>query len=128
MIEFMLNLRKRDNYAFFDPESRLHLTAAMPRGYAPSVTARIQRGLDTQVLIKLEESKNETPKKAPAEPTKSAPEPVVASVPEEPKAEAPIMNEPVIEEPKTKESVQEETPEINEEKKPATKRGRKSSK
>lgn len=70
MIELMLNLGKRDNYAFFDPESRLHLTAASPVGTVPQVTAAIQRGIDTNVLIRMDNVAKQAPvaKSAPAAP------------------------------------------------------------
>jgi hypothetical protein len=70
MIELMLNLGKRDNYAFFDPESRLHLTAASPVGTVPQVTAAIQRGIDTNVLIRMDNVAKQAPvaESAPAAP------------------------------------------------------------
>lgn len=46
-----LNPRKVGNYAFFCPDSRLHLTMGNPTGSVGRITSPILRGLKTKVLI-----------------------------------------------------------------------------
>lgn len=47
----MLNTHKFNNYAFFCPVSRLHLTVSSPVGYANEVTAAILRALKAQTIL-----------------------------------------------------------------------------
>ena len=47
----MLNTQKFNNYAFFCPVSRLHLTVSSPVGYANEVTAAILRALKAQTIL-----------------------------------------------------------------------------
>ena len=54
MIKLMLNTRKPYNYAFFCPESRLHLTVGNPVGFADRVTSAILRGLRSNAIIDVE--------------------------------------------------------------------------
>lgn len=85
MIKLMLNTHKFNNYAFFCPVSRLHLTVSNPVGYANEVTAAILRAvkaktvLDVDGVIDLETGtvkgnaevapkKEETPAPAPQKP------------------------------------------------------------
>lgn len=51
MIKLMLNTHKFNNYAFFCPVSRLHLTVSSPVGYANEVTAAILRALKAQTIL-----------------------------------------------------------------------------
>lgn len=46
-----LNLRKPGNYAFFDPDTRLHLTYANPVGSIDRVSSGIRRGIKSRVII-----------------------------------------------------------------------------
>lgn len=107
MARIGLNPVVRENYAFFCPESRLHLTRSNPIGVVDRVTSSILSGLRAKSLVDIDgvidlktgQFKNvetETPKK------------------EEVKA-------PVKEEPKVEDKVEE----VKEEKEPATKKGRK---
>lgn len=54
MPRFMLNPKKANNYAFFCPQSRLHLTASSPVGSANEVTSAIIRGVKSQAIIDLD--------------------------------------------------------------------------
>ena len=63
-MELMLNPHKRDNYAFFDPESRLHLTASSPAGSVQQATSAIKRGINTGVLVAVENDDNKPAPKA----------------------------------------------------------------
>lgn len=51
MLKFQLNFRKPNNYAFFCPVSKMHLTVSNPLGFAEGVTPAILRGLQTKVLL-----------------------------------------------------------------------------
>jgi hypothetical protein len=51
MIKFMLNTRKPNNYAFFCPVSRLHLTVSNPVGFASEVTPAISKALKAKTLL-----------------------------------------------------------------------------
>lgn len=80
MARFQLNLAKPNNYAFFCPQSRLHLTVSSPVGYADEVTSAIIRGVKSGSVIdidnvvntagssnnKAEETETTAPKAAPA--------------------------------------------------------------
>ena len=50
-IKIALNLRKPGNYAFFCPDSRLHLTRSNPVGFTSRVTSAILMGLVTKSLL-----------------------------------------------------------------------------
>ena len=54
MARIGLNLRIKDNYAFFCPESRLHLTRSNPVGITDRVTSSILRGLKAKTLIDID--------------------------------------------------------------------------
>lgn len=47
----MLNTRKPNNYAFFCPVSRLHLTVSNPVGFASEVTPAISKALKAKTLL-----------------------------------------------------------------------------
>lgn len=51
MIKLMLNRYKFNNYAFFCPISRLHLTVSSPIGYADKVTPAILKALKSKTLL-----------------------------------------------------------------------------
>lgn len=51
MIKLMLNTHKFNNYAFFCPVSRLHLTVSSPVGYTNEVTAAILRALKAETIL-----------------------------------------------------------------------------
>lgn len=51
MIKLMLNSRKFNNYAFFCPVSRLHLTVSNPVGYVNEVTTAILRALRNKTIL-----------------------------------------------------------------------------
>ncbi len=51
MIKLMLNTHKFNNYAFFCPVSRLHLTVSNPVGFANEVTAAILRALKAKTIL-----------------------------------------------------------------------------
>lgn len=51
MIKLALNTRKFNNYAFFCPVSRLHLTVSNPVGYTNEVTPVILRALKANTIL-----------------------------------------------------------------------------
>jgi hypothetical protein len=51
MIKLMLNTHKFNNYAFFCPVSRLHLTVSNPVGYANEVTPVILRAVKAKTVL-----------------------------------------------------------------------------
>ena len=51
MLKFMLNTHKFNNYAFFCPVSKLHLTMSSPVGYANEVTPAILRAVKANNVI-----------------------------------------------------------------------------
>jgi hypothetical protein len=55
MIKLMLNRKKANNYAFFCPVSRLHLTVSNPVGTADRVTSYILRGIRTKSIIDIDD-------------------------------------------------------------------------
>lgn len=83
----MLNRQKFNNYAFFCPVSRMHLTVSSPVGYANEVTSAILRGLKSKSILDVDgvvDLETGTVKKAQAK--VQTPEP-------EKKVEAPIVEE-----------------------------------
>ena len=54
MIRFALNTNKFNNYAFFCPVSRLHLTLSNPVGFADRVTPAIARALTAQTILDID--------------------------------------------------------------------------
>lgn len=59
-MKLALNLAKSDTFAFFDPQSRLHLTVSSPVGVVNGATPAIERGLKSKTLVLLDE-RNEVP-------------------------------------------------------------------
>lgn len=113
MIKFMLNMHKFNNYAFFCPVSRMHLTVSNPVGFANEVTPAILKGLKSKAILDVDgvidlETGAVKAAQAKAQPT---PEPVKTEP--EKKVEAPV--EPVAETPKE---------EDKQDKKAAPKRGK----
>lgn len=51
-----LNLHKRDNYAFFCPQTRVHLTVDNPVANIDRVSPAIERGLKSKSLIDLDKA------------------------------------------------------------------------
>ena len=51
MIKLMLNKQKFNNYAFFCPVSKLHVTVSNPVGYVNEVTPAILRAIKLSTLI-----------------------------------------------------------------------------
>lgn len=51
MIKLMLNLQKFNNYAFFCPVSRLHLTVSSPVGFSNEVTPAILKALKAKTIL-----------------------------------------------------------------------------
>lgn len=60
MARFQLNVRKAGNYAFFCPQSRLHLTVSNPVGSANEVTSAIIRGVKSGSIIDIDGVLNKT--------------------------------------------------------------------
>lgn len=120
MIKLMLNLHKFNNYAFFCPVSRLHLTVSSPVGFSNEVTPAILKALkaetvlDVDGVIDIETGTVKAGTQAPKQekPVEEAPEtkqeaPAKA---EEPKVEKPKAEEPKAEEAKVEEASAEEKP------------------
>lgn len=117
MIKFMLNMHKFNNYAFFCPVSRMHLTVSSPVGFANEVTPAILKGLKSKAILDVDgviDLETGTVKKAQA---KAQPTPEPAKTEPEKKVEAPA--EPVAETPK-----EEPKEEDKQDKKAAPKRGK----
>lgn len=94
-IELRLNSKKPNNYAFFCPVTRLHLTLANPVGTTDRVSNYILRGLKAKTLIDVKgivdlttgEINANVSKTKPVEEVKS--EPTVAPVTQEVVEESP---------------------------------------
>lgn len=91
MIKFVLNARKFNTFAFFCPDSRLHLTLSSPVGFSDRVTPAILRGLKSKTIIDVDgvidlETGLEKTEPAPVEPAEETqkaseePEPVQEEV------------------------------------------------
>lgn len=121
----MLNLHKFNNYAFFCPVSRLHLTVSSPVGYSNEVTPAILKALkaetvlDVDGVVDIETGTVKAGTQAPKQekPVEKAPEtkqeaPAKAEEPkvEEPKVEQPKAEEAKVEEAKVEEASAEEKP------------------
>lgn len=90
-MKISLNLSKPGNYAFFCPQSGVHLTLGNPIANVSGVTPAIDRGLKTKVLVKLDDTSVPEDKTETKKPVEETPK-------EEPKTE--VKEEPVKEEPK----------------------------
>jgi len=114
-----LNPRKINNYAFYCPVSRLHLTRySNPVGSVNEVTPYIERGLRSGVLIEVKEEA-EVQKRRKAAKEEAASEPVEEPVIEEPVEEQTEeqVEETVVEEEPAEEAPVEEKVEKTEKKK-----------
>lgn len=67
-MKLQLNFDKPDNYAFFCPVSRLHLTRTSPVGFADEVTPSIKRALKVGNILDITEEKAETEKPVTPQP------------------------------------------------------------
>ena len=54
MIKLALNMHKYNNYAFFCPVSRLHVTVANPVGYVNEVSPAILKALKSKTLLDID--------------------------------------------------------------------------
>ena len=139
-MKYGLNASKSNNYAFWDPQSRLHLTIDNPVGYADRVTVAIRRGLVSKSIYAVVEKdgKEEKTFDVPVEEEVVSPQIIEEKKEEQPEPQViQEQKEPEFKEPEVpvKEEVKKESSSdafINEfmeevEKKP-TKRGRKPSK
>ena len=122
MIKLMLNLHKFNNYAFFCPVSRLHLTVSSPVGFANEVTPAILKGVKSKTLLDVDGVIDlETGTVKAQEEAQTTPEPAkTEETPVAPVAEAPTE---VVEEP-AKEEVAEQKEEGKQDKKASNKRGK----
>lgn len=114
-MKLQLNFNKPDNYAFFCPVSKVHLTRSNPVAFVNGVTPYIERGLKSKAILEIAEDitgqkaktvKSEPKQDKPVEPQESIPsveEKVVDTV-EETKEET-VATEPVESEP-----IQQEAP------------------
>lgn len=82
MVKLALNRHKFNNYAFFCPVSKLHLTVSNPVGYANEVTPAILRAIKVNTLIDVDgvidietgTVKDAQPVKTPVQETPKSPE------------------------------------------------------
>jgi hypothetical protein len=114
MIKLALNTHKTNNYAFFCPVSRLHLTVSSPVGFANEVTPAILRALrvktilDVDGVIDIEAGAVKVDTQAPKkEEPVITPEQPVAPVKEENQEEAAKVKETPVEEPKVEAPAEE---------------------
>lgn len=99
-MKLALNLSKSNNYAFFDPQSKLHVTVSSPVDTVDRATPAIERGLKSKVLILLDDKGKKDPEE-PAKPQEpvASPEPPVAPPAEQqedndvPPAQEPLQDE-----------------------------------
>lgn len=54
MIRLQLNIKKAGNYAFFCPQSLLHLTLSNPVGYTDRVTPAILKAIRSGTLLDID--------------------------------------------------------------------------
>lgn len=59
MATFCLNASKPNNYAFFCPKSKLHLTVSNPVGYVSEVTPAIIRAVKSKCILEVPEPSNQ---------------------------------------------------------------------
>lgn len=82
MLKLMLNLQKFNNYGFFCPVSKVHLTVSSPVGYASEVTPAILKAVKASTVIDVDgkiDLETGTIKSAPVEPAQvKSEEPVVS--------------------------------------------------
>jgi len=125
-MKLQLNLNKPQNYAFFCPITRVHLTRSSPVGYANEVTSYIRRGLKSKCILQIDEEGQEAE-------VKKQPELQKETVEEAPIEETPTEETP-IEEVKHEEPVEtlptppeeNEAPVVEKQEEKPSKRGRRS--
>lgn len=121
MIKLMLNLHKFNNYAFFCPVSRLHLTVSSPVGYANEVTPAILKALKAETVldvdgvvdietgtVKVAEQKKAAPTQEVEKPSVQTPEPKSPEPKKENNDDIKQNDTPKVEEPKVEEKTVEE--------------------
>lgn len=118
MIKLMLNLHKFNNYAFFCPVSRLHLTVSSPVGYTNEVTTAILKALKAETILDVDgvvdietgtvKTAKEAAPKAPVQ--EKAPEQKSSEQKDEVKAPAEEKVEAKEKNPKQEEKAAEEKP------------------
>jgi hypothetical protein len=119
MIKFKLNPHKFNNYAFFCPVSRLHLTVSSPVGFSNEVTPAILRALKAKTILDIDGVIDiETGTVKAAKETKTN---EVKTVAEAPKSETPAKE---VKEESAKEIAEEPKEEDKQDKKVANKRGK----
>ena len=112
-MKLQLNFNKPNNYAFFCPVSRLHLTRTNPIGYANEVTPSIKRALKIGNILDITEDKVESKTEASSNDQTLKEEKVVQEVEvKEPIEEAKVeqqttSTEESIEQPQAQEEVAE---------------------
>jgi hypothetical protein len=107
-MKLQLNFNKPDNYAFFCPVSKVHLTRSNPVAFVNGVTPYIERGLKSKAILEIAE--DITGQKAS---TKAKSEPVQeVKKPEEQKESIPSVEEKVVD---TVEETKEETAKVESE-------------
>lgn len=98
----MLNLHKFNNYAFFCPVSRMHLTVSSPVGFADEVTPAILKGLKSKAILDVDGvidletgtvNKVQAKAQPTSEPTKAEPEEKAETPGKEAVAEIPKESE-----------------------------------
>lgn len=121
MIKLALNTRKYNNYAFFCPVSRLHLTVSNPVGSVNEVTPAILKALKSKTLLDVDGVVNIEAGSASKKAAKPQEQPKAKEV-----AKAPVPTPAPEQKPETP-VVQEEVP-ATEEEKPAEEPKRKGKK
>lgn len=120
-MKLQLNFNKPNNYAFFCPVSRLHLTRTNPIGYANEVTPSIKRALKVGNILDITEDKVESKTEASSNDQTLKEEKVVQEVElkepiEEAKVEQQVTStEESTEQPQVQEEAVESEPVVKEE-------------
>lgn len=126
-MKIQLNFNKPDNYAFFCPVSKVHLTRSHPVDFVDEVTPYIKRGLKSEAIIDVTETTGQKENNAKQEPiveSKKAQEPTPDPLESLKSTEPETVEEQTIEEPKEETPVAEQV-QVDEQPK---KKGRKGSK
>ena len=97
MIKLMLNTHKFNNYAFFCPVSRLHLTVSSPVGFANEVTPAISRALKAKTILDVDNVINIETGTVKAVKTQEAPKKEEKPVEKAPEKKEPVKVEETVE-------------------------------
>ena len=109
-MKIQLNFNKPDNYAFFCPVSKVHLTRSHPVENIDEVTPYIKRGLKSKAIIDITETtgQKKDAKPEPVDESKKEEEPIPNQLEslestepetvEEPKEDAPVAEQVQVEE------------------------------